>query len=457
MRLSTYSLVLLATLAATPRASADAPPMIPVQGYLTDASGAPLDGSFNIRFRVYAAPSGGVPLLEESPSVEVTRGRFVHYLGTEDALDLAIFRDATSLYLGVRVGNDPEATPLVELASIPFAAFAEYCGDARSVDGYDSASLRDFSSLTNVPSSFAPSAHAHSVGDVSGAQAQLQGACPAGSSIRAIDTAGAITCESDDDTIYTSGAGIVVNPDRSISLASSAVQAICYDTEAELHAVLGDDFAALDHTHAATSLTGSFVDLTATGTVTAGTLSAGAGAFTNGLTAASLTVVGTITAETYALSAPRQRRKFVPASEFMATSGNASLFSLVEPYRANLSTVLVDAWASAPVELPHGASISRITCYVTDFNATYDFSSLRISMNMRGVPNYTSMVSIGSSPSTSTSGNVSSVPVHWNVYHTVDALTPVYTLTFSWLGTTTAATQVGILHGCEIVYSTIAL
>jgi hypothetical protein len=39
-------------------------------------------------------------------------------------------------------------------------------------------------------------------------QARVTGTCSAGSSIRAIDAAGAVTCETDDDTTYVSGAGM---------------------------------------------------------------------------------------------------------------------------------------------------------------------------------------------------------------------------------------------------------
>ena len=49
-------------------------------------------------------------------------------------LDLSDFRDHSELFLGVRVGADPEMTPRLPLGTTPFAAFAQHAGSADRAD-----------------------------------------------------------------------------------------------------------------------------------------------------------------------------------------------------------------------------------------------------------------------------------------------------------------------------------
>lgn len=79
---------------------------VPVQGRLTNASGAPLDGTYTVTFRVYDVGSGGTPLCEHPKSVDVEGGLFSTYFS---ATDCSI--DGRQLYLGIEVGDDGEMTP----------------------------------------------------------------------------------------------------------------------------------------------------------------------------------------------------------------------------------------------------------------------------------------------------------------------------------------------------------
>lgn len=79
---------------------------IPVQGRLTNAAGTPLDGTFDLTFRLYDVYSGGTPLCEHVVSTGVADGLFSTYFqGTDCNVD------GRTLYLGLEVNADGEMTP----------------------------------------------------------------------------------------------------------------------------------------------------------------------------------------------------------------------------------------------------------------------------------------------------------------------------------------------------------
>lgn len=111
----------LAALAAPP-ALALVPGTISYQGVLTDPGGVPVaDGAYNIRFRLYR-PDGTTLLWEETQSVALAGGRFSVALGSVTTFGALAFDEAYRL--GVKVGADPEMTPLPSLASAPFSLTA---------------------------------------------------------------------------------------------------------------------------------------------------------------------------------------------------------------------------------------------------------------------------------------------------------------------------------------------
>jgi hypothetical protein len=138
------SLSIFAVIApCTVQAQAEAPKLLPVQGYLTDAAGKPLDGNVKIRFRLYDTsepnPANTENVVhEETRTIDVTAGHFTVYLGddTEQPLSLDIFAQHSVLFVGIKVSNDAqELAPLLQLATAPYAGFAQSCGDAASVGG----------------------------------------------------------------------------------------------------------------------------------------------------------------------------------------------------------------------------------------------------------------------------------------------------------------------------------
>jgi hypothetical protein len=90
---------------------------IPIQGRLTDASGNPLNGSNNITANIYDAPTGGTELCGVMYSVAVDNGLFNMNIENCEASDIS----GAQLYLGIKVGFDPEMTPRQPIFPVPYA------------------------------------------------------------------------------------------------------------------------------------------------------------------------------------------------------------------------------------------------------------------------------------------------------------------------------------------------
>jgi hypothetical protein len=92
---------------------------IPIQGRLTDASGVPLNGNYTVMLSVYDTPTGGTLLCGSLlTTVNVNHGLFN---STIDLCDTANAIEGDQLYLGVKVGADPEMTPRLPIYGVPYA------------------------------------------------------------------------------------------------------------------------------------------------------------------------------------------------------------------------------------------------------------------------------------------------------------------------------------------------
>ncbi len=120
------SLVVAGAVLAGPSAALAVPQSMPVQGVLSDSSGAPIDGNQTIQFRIYDAATGGAVVHDEQQTVSVVDGSFTAYLGDQVALDLSVFA-GSDRWLGIKVGSDAEMTPRLKLATVPYAAYAQEC------------------------------------------------------------------------------------------------------------------------------------------------------------------------------------------------------------------------------------------------------------------------------------------------------------------------------------------
>jgi len=88
---------------------------IPIQGQLTDDTGAPLNGDYSLTFRLYEGSIGGTALCEDIRTVSVENGLFSHYF--EGCSEI----DGKMLYLGIQVEDDPEMSPRQYIDNVPYA------------------------------------------------------------------------------------------------------------------------------------------------------------------------------------------------------------------------------------------------------------------------------------------------------------------------------------------------
>ncbi|HOX42734.1 MAG TPA: hypothetical protein PK668_04000 [Myxococcota bacterium] len=138
MRMLSTGWVLAAVLALAQPALAAAPAFVTVQGYLTDADGRPVDTAVTVRFILWDSMLAGQALFQEELSVLVEQGFFTAYLGGagDPLLDLALFRDQAELYLGIAVDGEAEMAPRLPVGTVPYAGFAQFAGDALTLDGH---------------------------------------------------------------------------------------------------------------------------------------------------------------------------------------------------------------------------------------------------------------------------------------------------------------------------------
>ncbi len=123
----------------TPPVMGAVPPLIPVQGYLVDDQGVPLNGSFTITFSLYSSQTSSVAQWSETRAdVPIAQGHFAIYLGRESPLDPGGLIAAPELWLAMAVEGDVESNRL-RLAAVPFALEALSC---QQIDGLDGSQLQ---------------------------------------------------------------------------------------------------------------------------------------------------------------------------------------------------------------------------------------------------------------------------------------------------------------------------
>ena len=133
LRFTVSSCALWACTAALAGAQTAAPPpLIPYQGYVATATGAPLTTRFTGIFSLYPQPQGGDPLWVGLHLVEPDAGGwYTVVLGTTAGLPVELFNSA--LWIGLRVDGEAER-PRVPFTSVPYALKA---ADADTLSGYD--------------------------------------------------------------------------------------------------------------------------------------------------------------------------------------------------------------------------------------------------------------------------------------------------------------------------------
>lgn len=114
---------LIVALAWAMGAAAEVPDLIRYQGQLTDAQGAPLDGPYDLTFRLYDAATGGAALwTEPHAKVVMTDGQFSVLLGSVNSL--ADEDWSQPRWLSIQVNADSELSPRQQITSVPLAVRA---------------------------------------------------------------------------------------------------------------------------------------------------------------------------------------------------------------------------------------------------------------------------------------------------------------------------------------------
>ena len=124
--------------------SAAVPHLVRYQGYAADSNGVALEGQYNMTFRIYDAPNGGVKLWEETQnSVPMSKGNFSVLLGQVTALNLTFDKDC---WLAIQVANDAEMIPRQRITSVPLAIRAEKLDNSETMSPVNIAKAGSFDS-----------------------------------------------------------------------------------------------------------------------------------------------------------------------------------------------------------------------------------------------------------------------------------------------------------------------
>lgn len=115
------SVVVAAGLAVLTAANAQVPATVSYQGRLTDNVGTPLTGTYSLSFAILTSAIGGTQLWAESHgSVAVTQGDFSVVLGSVTPLPASVFA-GPDRWLSIVVNGTQTITPRTKFASTPYA------------------------------------------------------------------------------------------------------------------------------------------------------------------------------------------------------------------------------------------------------------------------------------------------------------------------------------------------
>lgn len=124
---------------------ATVPHLINYQGRLTDSSGVPLNGTYELTFRIYDAESAGNLLWQETHSaVLIQKGIFSIMLGSVTSMDLPFDK---AYFLEIKVGNEV-MSPRQRITSAGYAIKAE---EAEKLGGKQPSDYALASDITSVP------------------------------------------------------------------------------------------------------------------------------------------------------------------------------------------------------------------------------------------------------------------------------------------------------------------
>ncbi len=245
-------LLILASLVLISSSIAGVPQEINYQGYLQDASGTAIDTTVDMTFKIYDSPTATSDLWnEDQTNVSVEAGIYNVRLGSVDTIPMSVFQDGLTKYLGVTVGTDTEMTPRLPIVAVPYAFRAASAEVATTA-------------LT-----------ANTVADSSITAAKLNvAAIDSSGKIPSISTACFVSLDGSQLTNLSTATAIADNTVSTAKISNLAV------TAAKIADTTITSAKIVDLTITGGKLA-SNIDITTTGTVTAGAFSGDGSALTN--------------------------------------------------------------------------------------------------------------------------------------------------------------------------------
>jgi hypothetical protein len=187
------------------------PPLMTYSGTLTDTGGTSLTGQKNIQIQLWDREIGGTTPVCIAPSTSQTlfAGGFQVPLPETCA---AAVHATSDLWAEVLV--DGTSLGRTKIGAVPFALESAHAILADSA-GNLTAPYFGANGVTVTGTSV--------MADTSYVQRRISTACAAGSSIRAIDVMGAVTCEPDDNTVFSAGIGLRLLAGNTFAIATPQV------------------------------------------------------------------------------------------------------------------------------------------------------------------------------------------------------------------------------------------
>ncbi len=479
--LTIASLLLLPALA-----SAEVPAEIPIQAYLTDDTGVPVDGTVTIGFSIYDAATGGTELHFEEHTVDAEAGALTAYLVPE----LAIFEEQTELYIGISVDSGEEMSPRLKLATVPYAAVAGSAAtlQGRSADDFASADYApSWEDITDIPDELGSTYTAgvgldlfgeEFVADFSAVQQRVTGSCPAGEFVMGINEDGTVMCGVDmnTDTTYTAGFGLDLGDGVEFEVETDLIQQRVTGTCSQGEAIIGinEDGTVMCGDGGGTTYTaGTGLQLNndefsvrnggigsaqiASGAVSNSHISNSAGISPSKISGTAATLnsspnfSGTVTANNFQYTGSRARYLPLPSSAFQPNNAENWRISILGGQYGYTPTSSIN-YLAAPIQIPNGGTITSLNCYAYD-NHSSENLSVRVRLTRSNIwvsedGNFTTLGQ-GTIDTSGQSTNLQLVAIS-GIGETVDSDRNVYQVNIRYNGTGSSLHR---FHGCKVRYT----